>query len=193
MTDASNRPQPLETSPPSEISHEEFEAARQATSEAIEHIELVNVYPVSIHAAVTEDSSAGPSTSATLNVSVRHAAEPGAYGNRVQFSIALLDDDEHAVGEIDFELAVDYRVDEGYEVPESAANYIATTTGLFGAYPYARELAQSLSTRMQFDPLVLGLLQRSAIRPRSISRVPSRDVRAQNNQDEKAEASDEDE
>lgn len=169
---AADQPAPL-----SELSPDELKQIQASAQEALAHIELVNVYPIHIEAFVTDDSDSGASTSATLNIATSYATEVGAYANRITFAIDLLDADESALGHIEFTLMIDYRVDEGYRIPDDAADYIASTTGAFGAYPYARELAQSLSTRLQFDPFVLGLLHRSGAKPRAVTRVPSRDAR----------------
>lgn len=63
-------------------------------------------------------------------------------------------------------------VDDGdYVMTDAAADVLCSTTGLFAAYPYARELAQSLTTRLQQDPLVLGLLPRGGTTPAAVTRV----------------------
>lgn len=179
MTDAASgsADSPEGSTEPHDTSQEDVEAAQKAAAQALEHIELTNVYPVSIHATASDQT--GPPEEATLNIELQAAGGPGAFENRLTFSIEILDADGETAGQIEFTLQIDYQVEEGYEVPENAALYIARTTGLFGAYPYARELAQSLSARLQFDPFVLGLLSRGRSAPKTVTRVTSRDARSQ--------------
>lgn len=154
---------------------EDVEAMHAAAAEALDHLEIVNITPVAIHADANEDNPAGPSENATWNIELKLSVGPGEYGNLVTFSIEMTDDVGGVAGNIEFSLRIDYAVEEGYEVPQDAAHYIARTTGLFAAYPYARELAQNLATRLQFDPFVLGFLRRGSTAPTSISRPVTRD------------------
>lgn len=97
------------------------------------------------------------------------AAEP-AESNAEDGGEALPDGLE-PVASFRFTFQVDYEVDAGYRVASSDASAITRTTGLFAAYPYARELLQNLSGRLQLDPLVLGKLMRGEVRPAGITRV----------------------
>lgn len=154
---------------------EDVEAAAAAAAKALNHLEFVNITPIAIHADANDDHPVGRSENVSLNIELKISVGPGEYANLVTFTIEMTDDAGNVAGNIEFSLRIDYAVEEDYEVPQDAAPFIARTTGLFAAYPYARELAQNLATRLQFDPFVLGFLRRGAMRPESISRPVSRD------------------
>ena len=130
---------------------------------ALEHIELVNVVPTHISARTTENPR--PGCDVRYQVSAQISVAAGLFGNRFRYEIELLDEADEATAVLDFELQVEYDVEEDFELGRDAAEFLARTTGLFAAYPYARELAQTLTTRLQQDPLVLGLMPRGAMGP----------------------------
>lgn len=149
----------------------------QRAREALEHVSIANVHPASLTAELLDVPRAAEQVS--VEVEASYSVGPGAYSNRFTYQLDLGDDKEEPVAAISFVLQVDYVVDDpDFELDHGAADFICATTGLFAAYPYARELAQSLTTRLQLDPLVLGLLPRGASRPSGVTRVtrPGDDV-----------------
>jgi hypothetical protein len=140
---------------------------------------MIGVRASAIEAKVAEGTPAGATASTvTFDVDLAFAAEEGIFGNRFDYRFEVLaepGDDERGefLARIQFSLLVDFRVDEGYTPPTDAADHVASTTGYFAAYPYARELLQSLTARLQIDPVVLGLLNRGTLRPGSVSVVSS--------------------
>lgn len=165
-------PAPEEPQPPSP---ELLDRAREILS----HVEMIGVRASTIHAELAEGVPAGATaTMVMFDVDLAFAAEDGVFGNRFDYRFEVLaepGDDERGefLARIQFSLLVDYRVDEGYIPPADAADHVASTTGYFAAYPYARELLQSLTARLHIDPVVLGLLNRGTLRPGSISVVSS--------------------
>lgn len=145
--------------PPPEV----VEQAKQI----LQHAELVNVHPVEVRASRTE--ATGIARDIRVEATAEYSVASGAMSNRFRYRLEILDDGEQTLAEIDFTLQVDYEVEADYEPSGEGADFLAGTTGLFAAYPYARELAQSLTTRLQLDPLVLGMLPRGASSPSAIS------------------------
>lgn len=165
-------PAPQELQPPTP---ELLERARELLS----HVDMIGVRASTIQAELAEGIPAGATPSAvTFDVDLAFAADDGVFGNRFDYKVEVLaepGDDERGefLARIHFSLLVDYRVDDGYTPPTDAADHVASTTGYFAAYPYARELLQSLTARLHIDPVVLGLLNRGTLRPGSISVVSS--------------------
>jgi hypothetical protein len=134
---------------------------------ALDRIELVNVVPTIIHADTHDNPNAARDVRFEVGAQINVA--PGAFGNRFRYKIELLDDDEHPTATLDFEFQVEYEVKEDFEPSREVAEFLTRTTGLFAAYPYARELAQTLTARLQQDPLVLGLMPRGAGGPSRVT------------------------
>ncbi len=137
--------------------------------DALAHVELINVVPVEISA--TSRGNPRPAATVRVDVTSQFQVGVGVFGNRFRYDIELLDQDEEPTADLDFTLQVEYDVEEDYEPTSEAAEFLAGTTGLFGAYPYARELAQNLAARLQQDPIVLGLMPRGATVPRAVTRI----------------------
>ena len=148
------------------------ETSMEEVRRSLEHVELINVVPISIEART--HGNPRPCTDVGFQVEMQINSAPGFFGNRFKYEIELLDEDEEKTATLDFLLQVEYEVDDDVELESGVAEYIARTTGLFTAYPYARELAQTLSARLQQDPLVLGLMPRGATGPGRISLAAKR-------------------
>lgn len=147
------------------------DALRAEVTELIEKTELIDVRPIRLIAEL-DDETMGPEEVAGVNfdVSLAFATGAGAFGNKFDYVFELLGPEREQCGRIEFSLVVDYAVkDPEYEPGEEAADFFASTTGYLAAFPYARELFQSLTSRMQFDPVVLGMLRRGTHVPRGIS------------------------
>jgi hypothetical protein len=146
--------------------------------ELLSHVELLDVRPCSISANLEQAVAPGTHVaSVEMDLAVSFAADEGVYGNRFDYSFVLKGDDEDApLGTIEFSLVLDYDIDEDYAPDIEAANFVTGTTGYFAAYPYARELFQSLASRLQFDPVVLGLIKRGTLRPGTVSIVPRQPI-----------------
>lgn len=147
-----------------------FAAAR----ELLDHSEIANVTPVNITASLVDEAPGGEPIGVRLTLEPSVTVGLGSMANRFQYQIDLLDEAEATVARLDFTLQVEYEIADDYEPDQEAAEFIARTTGLFGSYPYARELAQNLTTRLQLDPLVLGLLPRGMSEPKQVTWVRRR-------------------
>lgn len=145
-----------------------------AAKDLLANVELLDIRPTSLSASLAE--GVGPGThvdEVRMDVALSYAAEEGIYGNRFDYSFELVGQGE-TLGEIKFSIVIDYGVEEGFVPATDAADFVTSTTGYFAAYPYARELFQSLVARLQFDPVVLGMLKRGSMRPGSITLTPHR-------------------
>jgi hypothetical protein len=142
----------------------------------LSNITLVDIRPCAISASIEESVAPGTHVaSVETDIQLRFAAEEGVYGNRIDCSFSLKGDaDGEVIATIAFSLLLDYVVTDGFVPDEEAADFVTGTTGYLAAYPYARELFQSLAARLQVDPVVLGLIRRGSIRPGTISVVPDR-------------------
>lgn len=172
-------PQPEQVEPSDESSVPSPELSAKA-HELLDNVELLDIRPCVIKAKIGKGVPPGTHVaSVEMDLALSFAADEGLYGNRFDYSFVLKgDSDEEALGEIAFSLLLDYDVTDGFEPDVEAAEFVSRTTGYFAAYPYARELFQSLAGRLQFDPVVLGLIKRGSMRPGSISVVPRRAIEA---------------
>ena len=145
--------------------------------ELLSNVELLDIRACSISASIDLNSAPGTHVSSVeMDTALAFAAEEGVYGNRLDYRFELKGDDPNndALGTIEFSLLLDYGVAEGFTPDLEAADYVTGTTGYFAAYPYARELLQSLAVRLQLDPIVLGLVKRGELRPGTIAVAPNR-------------------
>jgi hypothetical protein len=153
---------------------------RAKAQDILAHVELLDIRPCSITASIEQGVAPGTHVaSVEMDLAMSFAADEGIYGNRFDYSFVLKGDDEdEPLGTIEFSLVLDYDVDEDYEPDVEAADFLTSTTGYFAAYPYARELFQSLASRLQFDPVVLGLIKRGTLRPGTVSIAPRQAIEA---------------
>ena len=143
------------------------------TMELLDNVVLLNVRPCNIHADIERGVAPGTHVNTVeVDLQLSFAAGIGVYGNRFDYGFVLKDDDDEKLGTVKFSLLIDYEVTEDFAPDHDAAEFLTSTTGYFAAYPYARELFQSLAARLQFDPVVLGLIKRDDIRPGTISVAP---------------------
>jgi hypothetical protein len=143
----------------------------------LSNVELLDVRPCAITASI--EQGVAPSThvaSVRMDIALSFAADEGIYGNRFDYEFELKGHAEETLGRVEFSLLLDYDVEEGFKSDLDAAAYVAATTGYFAAYPYARELFQSLAGRLQFDPVVIGLVKRGSLQPGTVSVVPHRSL-----------------
>jgi hypothetical protein len=150
----------------------------ERAKDLLAHAELIDVRPCRIVAELADGIPAGVTpTRVTFDVDLAFAAEESILGNRFDYRFELLgglggEGSPEPLARVEFSLLVDYRVEEGYAPELDAAEFVAGTTGYFAAYPYARELLQLLTSKLQVDPVVLGLINRGTLKPGSIG-IPS--------------------
>lgn len=149
------------------------EALLTRARELLAHVTLRDIRPCSISASI--EQGVAPAThigEVVMELAMSFAVAEGFLGNRFDYGFLLKGDDEdELLGTIEFSLLIDYEVEDDHEPDADAAEFLMASTGHFAAYPYARELFQSLVSRLQFDPLVLGLMQRDTLKPGTVSLV----------------------
>lgn len=145
----------------------EDEPDLQARAQAmLDHCELVNVRVIEF---AGKRSSVNEAASVNMSSETSYLAEDSYFGNRYEWRAQLIDDDGAEVAELTATIVVEYDVFEGFEPDLEAAEAIADSTGFFAAYPYVRELFQAGCSRLQLNPLVLGMLLRDATKPRAVT------------------------
>ncbi|MGE0877330.1 MAG: hypothetical protein AB7L13_01625 [Acidimicrobiia bacterium] len=141
-----------------------------AASDLLAHARLTNVRPIKIVAELATGVPQ-PVGDAEYLTTVAYAHGPGRYSNKAEFTLTLKGAESEAVASISIDLVVDWEVEPDFTPTEEAADFVAATTGYFAAFPYARELFQSLTTRLELEPIVLGLLTRDTLKPTGIGRL----------------------
>lgn len=63
------------------------------------------------------------------------------------------------ISKINFKILCSFSLPEGEELSKEEIQSFAGTSGIFAAYPYAREYVQSASMRMGLQPLTLDFLK----------------------------------
>ncbi len=155
------------------------EAVLAAARELVSNAELIDVRTVRLAAALADGVVPGQHVASVgMEVGLSFATGEGVYGSRFDYRFEFLAEDDSTLGDIDFSLVADYAVREGFTPDDEAADFVTSTTGFFAAYPYARELLQSLATRLQFDPVVLGMIKRGSMQPGTVTVAPHRPASA---------------
>jgi hypothetical protein len=160
-------PEPVDewSSPPPEL--------LSKAQDLLTHAELLDIRPCAISASIEQAVAPGTHVGLVeMDLAMSFAADEGVYGNRFDYRFELKGDLGDTLGRIEFSLLLEYEVVDDFKPDLEAAEFVMGTTGYFAAYPYARELFQSVAGRLQFDPVVLGLIKRGSMRPGTISVVP---------------------
>jgi hypothetical protein len=139
-----------------------------AASELLANCRLIDVRPIRIFAEILEEGFP-PVTSVDFVPTLELLAETGQFSNRFAYRFDLNDAAGQTVATVGFTLVLDWAVPSDFTPDRSAADFITRTTGYFAAFPYARELLHSLSTRLGIDPVVLGALNRENLAPTTVT------------------------
>ena len=134
---------------------------RERAAVLVQNIELVDIRPARVHASLGEDVTPGEDfATAKIEVAAGHRMGQGDYSSRFDYRISLFGEAERLLATVEFDLILDYDVNPEFEPDAEAAAYYSATTEYFAAFPHARELLQSLTTRLRLPTTVLGLLRR---------------------------------
>jgi hypothetical protein len=140
--------------------------------ELLDNAVLENVRCTKVAARLGEGSHSRLPGDVRTRIGRAYAIGVGAFACKYEYHIEILDESEDLIAEFDLELVVDFAIaDRSFTPTEGAANFVMDTTGFFGAFPYARELLQSTSARLQLNPLVFDLLDRNHLVPRGVTTV----------------------
>jgi hypothetical protein len=140
-----------------------------AAHEILGSCRIVDIRPTRIQAELT--GRLGTAKSVGFEPTLEFQAETGRFANRFSYHVDIKDAAEQIVATIEFVLVLDWDVPDNFTPDESAANFVTGTTSYFAAFPYARELLQSLSARLGLDSVVLGPLFREHLAPEAITTV----------------------
>lgn len=135
---------------------------RRKAALLVENIELVDIRPARVLATLSDGATPGENfATATIEVAAGHRIGVGDYSSRFDFRISLFAEAERLLATVEFDLILDYDVNPEFEPDPEAAAYYSSTREYFAAFPHARELLQSLTTRLRLPTTVLGLLRRN--------------------------------
>jgi len=141
---------------------------KAAAAEILDRCHLVNVRTTRIFGELSQD---GPRTvsSVEMNPTLEYFSDAGEFSNRFSYLVEAKDELGERVATLEFTLVLDWAVPEDFTPDRAAADLVAATTGYFAAYPYAREIVHTLSTRLGIDPIVLGALRRGTLSPAAVT------------------------
>ncbi len=132
----------------------------------VQGVELLGVQLVESHAKI-DPSKMAEAAEGELALRVESPAHTAAFveegqrvlycGTRFRLVLGPNGDSEDEVVAVFAEYSLLYRVPEELECTEEAARLFASRNGVFNAWPFFRELAHSLVSRMGLPPLVLPL------------------------------------
>jgi hypothetical protein len=144
------------------------EEVREAASELLERCHLVDVRTTRVFGEVSSDR---PRAAASLEMSptLEFFADTGQYSNRFHYEFEVKDQLGGNVATLEFTIVLDWTVPGDFTPDREAADFVASTTGYFAAFPYARELVHALSARLGIDPIVLGALHRDTLSPTAVT------------------------
>lgn len=108
-------------------------------------------------------------SSVEISPTLEYFADVGQFSNRFSYSIEARDEMGMSVATLEFTLVLDWAVPDDFTPDRAAADFVAATTGYFAAYPYAREIVHTLSSRLGIDPIVLGALRRENVTPAAVT------------------------
>lgn len=139
-----------------------------ATRELLAACQLSDVRPTRILAEVLAEGFRSV-TSLGFVPKLEFFVETGQFSNRFSYHFDLNDAGGETVAIVEFILVLDWNVPVDFTPDRSAAEFLTRTTGYFAAFPYARELLHSLTTRLGVDPVVLGALNRENLAPTAVT------------------------
>jgi hypothetical protein len=137
---------------------------RTSVEDLLRAADIANVRVVACSASLKNEEQRSPG-SASIQVAPAYRAYVGGMSNRFDYEVTIADRSGEDLAEITFTIAVEYVLPEGFEPDAEAVDYVCGTTGYFAAYPYAREVLQSLTSRLQLDPITMGLLHDPSMFP----------------------------
>src|SRR3970040_2394536 len=120
---------------------------QEQVADLLGHADIVDVRPSRVSAELATE---GPTTVATaaFDSQIEYAFDQGRFRNRFTYEFRFENQTGEAVATMDFVLIVEWSVDPDFIPAEQAAGHVAATTGYFAAFPYLRELAQSMTARL---------------------------------------------
>lgn len=149
------------------MSDTDQELVKERVRIMLAHCEMSNIRVLEFSAERFDDHGK-PSTAHITSESSYRVSEH-EFRNRYVWTAQLVDEEHLTVAELNATVLIEYDVHEGFQPDTEAADAIAGSTGFFAAYPYVRELFQSCTSRLQLDPMVLGMLLADSTSPRGVT------------------------
>jgi len=149
------------------VSDADQELLKQRVRTMLAHCEMSNVRVLDFSAERFDDH--GEPFTAHISSESSYRVNEHEFRNRYVWTAKLVDEEHSPVAELNATVLIEYDVHEGFEPDAEAADAIAGSTGYFAAYPYVRELFQSCTSRLQLDPMVLGMLLADSTSPRGVT------------------------
>lgn len=145
---------------------------RDAASRLLDVAELVDIKATRVGA---ELHLSPPPKVATVKFTpdIEYSLGPGHFGNRFAYRFDLRSSSGDDIATIEFTLVAAWRVPEDYTPDQEGADIVTGTTGYFAAYPYARELLQSMTMRLGIDTVVIGTIRRDTLSPAGVTIGPT--------------------
>ncbi len=127
--------------------------------------EIVNVRVARLLAEMTTESLAPqPVEKLRYKRTSSYAVGKGVFGGKFDFEFEFFEPSDERVARIEFSILVDHVItDEDFEPSNEAVDYFTSTTSYFAAYPYAREVLQSTTSRLGLAPHIMGLIRRDSL------------------------------
>lgn len=149
------------------MSETQDDLLKERVQRMLDHCEMSNVRVLDFSAKRFDEH--GEPSSAHIASETSYLVNEQAFRNRYFWSAELVDNTSTPVAELSATVLVEYEIREGFAPDPEAADVIAGSTGFFAAYPYVRELFQSCTSRLQLDPMVLGMLLADFTSPRAVT------------------------
>jgi len=114
---------------------------------------------------------------ATVARGIEYSIESDTFLNRYSFHVVLHSGDEESdaaeLATMDLVILLEFELGEGPPPDEAVISLFLQQNTVFMVYPYLREAAQSLSSRLGLDKLVFGLWLFDTDEPDTIVAVPT--------------------
>lgn len=149
------------------MSETEDDLLKERVGRLLDHCEISNVRVLDFSAKRFDEH--GEPSYAHIASETSYLVNEQVFLNRYLWKAELVDDASKPVAELNATLLVEYNIREGFDPDAEAAEAIANSTGFFAAYPYVREIFQSCTSRLQLDPMVLGMLLAGSTSPRGVT------------------------
>lgn len=127
--------------------------------------EIVNIRVARLLAEITHESLfPRPVEKLQYQRTSSYAIGIGAFGGKFDFEFTFFEPNESQVARVEFSILVDHIItDDGFTPSTEAVDFFTSTTSYFAAYPYAREVLQSATSRLGLAPHIMGLIRRNSL------------------------------
>lgn len=146
------------------VSPEEGQAATRRVLEQLESLDLIRMSSLSCEAIRPADPDVTLTLLTSLNVSGAVADDGPFVMTTSRYEVAAIDDDEEEASEantvwrVATEVCAHWQLKEDYRPSKFDVQCFALGQGSMTCHPYAREIIQSATARMNYTPATMELL-----------------------------------